>query len=198
MQNAGPDRAQEAEWIERCQGGEGAAFGLLVERYRRKVHALVFRLVHRPDEVEDLGQEVFIKAFRAIRTYDGRSAFGTWLARIAVNHCYDYLRRVRASRVSYLGQSQEGTSRAMEARAEDLEAGGPDSERQAASRDLVSKLLGRAPAEDRTVLVLREMEELSVQEIAEIMNLKPGVVKVRLHRARKRMLADLKRLRQGR
>jgi RNA polymerase sigma-70 factor (ECF subfamily) len=198
MQNARPDRAQEAEWIERCQEGNHAVFGLLVERYRRKVHSLVFRLVHRPDEVEDLGQEIFIKVFRAIRSYDGRSAFGTWLARIAVNHCYDYLRREGAARVSYLGQMPEETRRALEARAEDLEAGGANTERQAALRDLVSKLLERAPVEDRTVLVLKEMEDLSVQEVAEIMGLKPGAVKVRLHRARKRMLADLKRWRQGR
>lgn len=189
------DAAPESEWVLRCQRGDREAFGPLVERFQRRVYSLVFHLVRRPDEVEDLAQEIFLKAFKAIRSYNSQSSFGTWLSRLAVNHCYDYLRRQRASRVSYYWQIPEQHLRALEAK-EPQEPSRPDAEQKIALRDLADKLLARAPADDRTILVLKEVEDLSVKEIAEILNLNPSTVKVRLHRARKRMLEDLKRWRQ--
>lgn len=198
MGSSKPDVRQEVEWIERCQRGEREAFGHLVERYQRRVFSTVFHLVRRRDAAEDLAQEIFIKAFRAIRSYNFQASFATWLSRIAVNHCYDYLRRERASRLSYYWQLPEKSQRDLEARLEGPAAGGLDAEQQAALRDLTSKLLERAPAKDRVILVLKEMEDLSVEEIGEILKLKTSTVKVRLHRARRRMLEDLDRLRRGR
>lgn len=192
--HAGP----EAEWIERVQRGEREAFRPLVEHYQRRVFSLVSHLVRRRDEVEDIAQEIFIKCFRAIRSYNFESSFGAWLTRVAVNHCYDYLRHERTSRVTYYWQMTEERRRALESGAERPEWDGPSIERQTALRDLVDKLLARAPAEDRIVLVLKELEDRSLEEIADILNLKLNTVKVRLHRARKRMLEDLKRWRQGR
>ncbi len=193
MASPNPDVAQEVEWIELCQRGEREAFGPLVERYERRVFSLVYHFVRRQDQVEDLAQEIFIKAFLAIQSYNFQASFGTWLSRIAVNHCYDYLRRERASRVSYYWQMSEENRRELEGRLKSPETGGLNTEQQAVLRDLVGKLLERAPAEDRSVLILKELEDSSVEEIAEILKLKPGTVKVRLHRARKRMLEDLKR-----
>jgi RNA polymerase sigma-70 factor (ECF subfamily) len=198
MSNLPPQEPQELAWIQRAQRGEREAFGFLVERYQRRVFSQVFRVLRRPNEVEDLAQEIFLKAFRAIRTYDLRSPFGAWLSRIAMNHCYDYLRKERTSRVSYYWQMGEETARRIEARGENPEGHDLDPEKQAALRDLAGKLLGRAPAGDRVLLGLKELEGLSVEEIAEILDLKQSTVKVRLHRARKRMLEDLKRWRQGR
>ncbi len=190
--------AQEVEWIQRAQRGEGEAFGLLVERYQRRVFSLVFHLVRRRDEVEDIAQEIFTKAFLGIRAFNFQSSFITWLSRVSVNHCYDYLRRHRASRVSYYWQMTEEGQRALEARAESSEREAMDVEQQIALRDLVNKLLSRAPTADRLILGLRELDDMSVEEIASILNLKEGTVKVRLHRARKRMLEDLKRWQRGR
>ena len=198
MDSLPAQEAQELAWIKRAQRGEHEAFGLLVERYQRRVFSQVFRVIRRPDEVEDMAQEVFLKAFRAIRSYDFRSPFGAWLSRVAINHCLDYLRKERASRVTYHWQIGEESLRRIEAQTENPEGGGLDPEQQATVRDLVGKLLDRAPAEDRIVLGLKELEGLSVEEIAEILNLKQSTVKVRLHRARKRMLEDLKGWRQGR
>lgn len=198
MESPRPASAQESEWILRCQGGEREAFEFLVERYQRRIYSLVFRLVPRRDEVEDLAQEIFLKAFQGIRSYDARASFSTWLARVAVNHCYDYLRRQRASRLSYFWQMPEESFRALEARMETGGGGRPDAEEETALRDLVEKLLNRAPAADRIILVLKELEDRSVEEIAEILKLKESTVKVRLRRARKRMLEDLKRWRQRR
>jgi RNA polymerase sigma-70 factor, ECF subfamily len=187
--------AQEASWIRRAQAGDQEAFGVLVERYQRKIFSLIFHLVRRQDEVEDLAQEVFIKIFKAIRSYNFRASFGAWVSRITVNHCYDYLRRVRSSRITYFWQLPEESRRALETGPEPLERSAPTIEEQTALREVVNKLLDRAPADDRTVLVLKDVENLSVEEISEIMDWTPSKVKVRLHRARKRMLADLKRWR---
>jgi len=198
MDSPKPGADQEAEWIEKCQHGEREAFGHLVERYQRRVFSIVFHLLRRADQAEDLAQEIFMKAFLAIRSYNFQASFGTWLSQIAVNHCYDYLRRERVSRVSYRWQLAENQVRDLEGRLASPGRGELSAEQHIALRDLVGKLLERAPAEDRTVLALKELEGLSVEEIAEILKLKPGTVKVRLHRARKRMLEDLNRWQKGR
>jgi RNA polymerase sigma-70 factor (ECF subfamily) len=198
MERSESEVAQEVERIRRAQRGEREAFSALVERYQRRVLLLVYHLVRRRDEAEDIAQEIFIKAFRAIRSYNFRASFGAWLSRIAVNHCYDYLRRERSSRVGYYWQMTEESQQNLEARAESAPAGGLNHEEQAALRDFVGKLLERAPADDRVILALKELEGFSVEEIAEILKLKTTTVKVRLHRARKRMLEDLKRWRQRR
>jgi RNA polymerase sigma-70 factor, ECF subfamily len=198
MPSPKPDAGQEVEWIQKAQLGDREAFGLLVERHQRRVFSVVYHLLRRRDDVEDLAQEIFLKAFLAVRSYNFESSFSTWLGRIAVNHCYDHLRRQRASRIKYFGEMPEETSRQLEERAEAEEGRAPDAEQQAVLRETVGALLERAPAEDRTILVLKEMEELSVEEIAEIMRLTKTAVKVRLHRARKRMLQDLGKWRKGR
>jgi RNA polymerase sigma-70 factor, ECF subfamily len=185
--------SQEVSWIRRAQAGDQAAFGLLVERYQRKVFSIVFHLVRQRNEVEDLAQEIFLKIFRAIRSYNSRASFGAWVSRIAVNHCYDYLRRVRSSRVTYYWQLPEETRQALESGAEPRWKDARTIEEQTAAKEIVRRLLDRAPAEDRAILVLKDVENLSVEDISEIMHWTTSKVKVRLHRARKRMLADLKR-----
>ncbi len=193
-----PDVAQEVEWIKRCQRGDSDAFKPLVERYQRRLFSLVFHVVRRSDQLEDLAQEILVKAFVAIRSYNFQASFGTWLSRIAINHCCDYLRRERSSRLSYYWQMTEERRRELEARLETPRSGGLTTEQRTVLRDLVEKLLERAPAGDRVLLVMKELEDLSVEEIAEVLDLKPVTVKVRLHRARKRMLEDLKQWQKGR
>ncbi len=190
------DRDQEVEWIRRVQAGDQELFGRLVERYERRVFSLVYHLVRRRDEVEDIAQEAFIKAFQAIRSYNFQSSFGTWLARITVNHCYDYLRRERAARVRYFWQMGEETGKQMESLAERPTEGRREgADERLAARELVEKLLARAPADDRVILAMKELEDLSVEEIGEILGLNVSTVKVRLHRARRRMLEDWRKWR---
>jgi len=188
----------ESEWVRRVQRGEREAFALLLERHQKRVFSLVYHLVRRRDEVEDIAQEIFIKAFRGIRSYNFQASFGTWLSRIAVNHCYDYLRREQKAKLAYYWQIGEEGSRAIEGQAQSTPEGALNLEQESEARDLAEKLLARAPAEDRTILVLKELEDHSVEEIAAILDLRPNTVKVRLHRARKRMLEDWKRWRQKR
>ena len=196
MPNSPAELAQEIQAIRRAQQGDSEAFGPLVQKHQQRVFALVYHLVRRRDEVEDLAQEIFIKAFRAIRSYNFQSSFSTWLSRIATNHCYDYLRHERASRVSFYWQMGEDSQRELESNVESLPEDALDHEEKTVLRDLVGKLLDRAPENDRQILVLKELQDYSVEEIAEFLNLKPTTVKVRLHRARKRMLEDLKQWRE--
>lgn len=194
MESGGPDQ-QEVEWIRRAQKGDEEAFGQLVGRYQGRVFALAFHLVRQRDDAEDLAQEIFLKVFRAIRSYNFRASFGAWVSRVAVNHCYDHLRRQRSSKVTYYWQLPDERRQMLESGLGGGEAPGPNIEEEAVLKDLVAKLLDRAPPEDRTVLVLKEVEGRSVEEVGEILGWTPSKVKVRLHRARKRMLADLKRRR---
>jgi len=188
--------SREVECIRRVQRGDSEAFGPLVERYQQRIFSILFHLVRRRDEVEDLAQEVFFKAFRAIRSYNFQSSFATWLSRIAVNHCYDYLRKVRASRLSYYSEMTEEGARELERKAESPPSRGLDHGEKVTLRDFVGRLMARAPEDDRLILTLKELEDYSVEEIADLLKLKPSTVKVRLHRARKRMVADLERWRQ--
>jgi RNA polymerase sigma-70 factor (ECF subfamily) len=197
MENPRPEVAQEKEWIERSRNGEPEAFGQLAERYQRRIFSLVYHFIRRPTDVEDMVQEILVKAFVGIRTYNYQASFGTWLSRVAVNHCYDYLRRQRAARVTYYSDMSEERQRQLESRFEQPDPGGLTPEAQIAARDLVGKLLERAKPEDRIILSLKELDGLSADEIGEVLRIKPSNVKVRLHRARKRMLKDLKRLREG-
>jgi len=188
--------SREVECIRRVQRGDSEAFGPLVERYQQRIFSILFHLVRRRDEVEDLAQEVFFKAFRAIRSYNFQSSFATWLSRIAVNHCYDYLRKVRASRLSYYSEMTEEGARELKRKAESPPSRGLDHGEKVTLRDFVGRLMARAPEDDRLILTLKELEDYSVEEIADLLKLKPSTVKVRLHRARKRMVADLERWRQ--
>src|SRR5260370_34257307 len=124
MEASKPDVALEVECVERCQRGEREAFGFLAEKYQKRILSLVFHLVGPRHEGEDLAQEIFIKAFVAIRSYNFQASFGTWLSRIAVNHCYDYLRRRRVSRVSYFSSMTEQRQRELQAQLERPEAAG--------------------------------------------------------------------------
>ncbi len=196
MENSDVQLAQEVQWIKRAQQGEAEAFGPLVQKHQQRVFSLVYHLVRRRDEVEDLCREIFLKAFRAIRSYNFQSSFATWLSRIATNHCYDFLRHERASRVSFYWQMGEESQQELEANAQSQPEESLDHEEKLALKDLVDKLLARAPENDRKILLLKELQDYSVEEIAEILNLKPTTVKVRLHRARKRMVDDLRQWRE--
>ncbi len=198
MVHSRPDPSQEAEWIRLCQSGDKEAFAPLVDAYQRRVFSIVFHLVRRRNDVEDIVQEIFMKAFVAIGSYNSQSSFGTWLNRIAVNHCYDYLRRQRSSKVTYFWEMSEEGQRQIESNTLSHKEGDLDSEEKLAVGDLAGKLLSRAPAEDRVILTLKEIEDRSVDEISELLSLKASTVKVRLHRARKRMVRDFEKWQEGR
>ncbi|MBJ7591753.1 RNA polymerase sigma factor RpoE [Aeromonas veronii] len=173
----------DEQLVERVQRGDKAAFNLLVKKYQHKVVNLVARYVNNPGDVPDVAQEAFIKAYRALPTFRGESAFYTWLYRIAVNTAKNYLtsqgRRPPSSDVEADEAESYGGGEALQ------EVSTPES---LALTDEIKRTVFSAiealPEDLRTAITLRELEGLSYEEIAEIMDCPVGTVRSRIFRAR--------------
>lgn len=184
-----PDRVL----VERTQQGDQAAFGLLVEKYQHRLAKLVSRYVYDSTEVEDVCQEALIKAYRAIGNFRGESAFYTWLYRIAVNTAKNYLisqgRRPPKSDIDADDAAQSEVGAAMR------ETGTPEA--NALSRELaetVARTVEQLPDDLKMAITLREIEGLSYDEIAEVMDCPIGTVRSRIFRARDAIDQELKPL----
>ncbi|MEH8119234.1 RNA polymerase sigma factor RpoE [Aeromonas allosaccharophila] len=173
----------DEQLVERVQSGDKAAFNLLVKKYQHKVVNLVARYVNNPGDVPDVAQEAFIKAYRALPTFRGESAFYTWLYRIAVNTAKNYLtsqgRRPPSSDVEADEAESYGGGEALQ------EVSTPEN---LALTDEIKRTVFSAiealPEDLRTAITLRELEGLSYEEIAEIMDCPVGTVRSRIFRAR--------------
>ena len=179
----------EAELIARARGGDRDAFSVLVQRYERRVVGVALAVVHNQDDALELAQETFVRAFENLRNFESRSSFSTWLYRIAANLSIDFWRR--EGRYNVLrGEDAEKELRRL-----------PSSEGdsyQAASRTELGKRLKDAleelTPEHRTVVLLREVEGLSYDEISDMLQCPRGTVMSRLHYARNRLRTILKDL----
>jgi RNA polymerase sigma-70 factor, ECF subfamily len=184
------DREIDQELVERAQRGDKQAFGLLVEKYQRKLARLLSRFVRDPAEVEDVTQEAFIKAYRALPKFRGDSAFYTWLYRIGINTAKNYLMAAgRRAPTSTGVDSDEAESLAEGEQLRDINT--PES--LILSReigDTVNATMEGLPEELRTAIQLREIEGMSYEDIAQIMNCPIGTVRSRIFRAREAI--DLK------
>lgn len=183
--------ASDAELVEAVSAGDESAFELLFERHRRRVGAIAGRFFQQHEQIEEIVQECFTKVYFALgefSDYRKDSSFQSWLARIAFNSCYDELRRRGRGRERATNENTPSETEALRS----LHAGlGTDSlETVVVNRDLANKLLGLLSAEDRLVLVLLDVEGLSVAEIASLMKWSSPKVKIRAFRARR----DLRRL----
>lgn len=184
-----PERSRaedERELIRRCQKGAGDAFEELIQRHQQRVLSVVRSILRRREDVEDVAQQVFIKAYLSIRNFDMRAAFSTWLYKITVNECWDYLRKKKVRPLMYEADLSEEQVQVLGSVMSDNM--GADASRRVESRELAEFLLGQLDAEDRQMLVLKEVEGLSVQEISTLFDLNVNTVKVRLFRARGRMM----------
>jgi RNA polymerase sigma-70 factor (ECF subfamily) len=172
--------------IRRAQNGDGAAFNEVVVAYRKRILGTIARLIARPEDVEDVGQEVFLRLYFSLDQLRTAEVFEPWLYRLTVNASYDYLRKQRRrmeSRMSDLSEQQVIMA--------DATAGGKvDQERQEQKRlrETVDSLLGSVSEEDRILLTLKEVEGLSLKELEKIYRVNENALKVRLFRARQRVL----------
>ena len=182
---------EEKQLVRRAQGGDVAAFEELLRRNQQRVFAVVGGILRRREDVEDVAQQVFVKAYFSLRRFDLRSTFGTWLYKIAVNECWDYLRKKRVRRLVYEADMSEEQVRQLDRVPEPalgaVKEGG-DAEQQAGQRDLLERLLGELDDKDRLMLLMKEVEGFSVEEIGKILDLNVNTVKVRLFRARGRLV----------
>jgi RNA polymerase sigma-70 factor (ECF subfamily) len=188
------DREVDQQLVERAQRGEKHAFELLVIKYQRKLARLLSRFIRDPAEVEDVTQEAFIKAYRALPTFRGDSAFYTWLYRIGINTAKNYLVAMgrRAPTTTDI-DSEEAESFEDGEHLRDLNT--PENEmmsRQVA--ETVNQTLEELPEELRTAITLREIEGLSYEDIASIMNCPIGTVRSRIFRAREAIAERLRPL----
>lgn len=188
--DAGPTPAIEVreqtddELVAAARTGDESAFTRLFERHRHLVSRLGYRHFPRREQVEDVIQESFIKAYFALDNYQGggEKSFVSWLARITIHVCYDELRRKQRRGESFIGDLSEEEAAYLSNQLSDRSASG-NVEGAAISRDLASKLLARLKPDDRLVLSLLKQEELSVAEIAALMGWTSAKVKMRSHRA---------------
>lgn len=186
------DREVDQQLVERAQRGDKRAFELLVVKYQRKLTRLLSRFIRDASEVEDVTQEAFIKAYRALPSFRGDSAFYTWLYRIGINTAKNYLvaTRRRAPTVTEVDNVE----------AEDLEQGDQlkdmnTPEHQMMSRQIaetVNHTLEELPEELRTAITLREIDGMSYEEIAKVMNCPIGTVRSRIFRAREAIATQLR------
>lgn len=183
---------EERELVRMAQSGKESAFEELVRRHQQRVFALVSGILRRQEDVEDIAQQVFLKVYLSLRKFDQRAAFSTWLYKITVNECWDYLRKKKVRPLVYESDlSEEQVSRLDGIVAAERVVLGPNE--RAEVKQLLERMLDKLTEQDRQLLILKEIEGFSVQELAEILDLNVNTVKVRLFRARGRILESYRR-----
>ncbi len=188
------DREVDQQLVLRAQRGDKRAFELLVMKYQRKLGRLLSRFVRDPAEVEDVTQEAFIKAYRALPAFRGDSAFYTWLYRIAINTAKNYLVAMGRRAPTSTGVDIDDAENFEDA--DQLrDTSTPESELEGKEiAATVNKAVDALPEDLRTAITLREIEGLSYEEIANVMNCPIGTVRSRIFRAREAIATELRPL----
>lgn len=188
------DREVDQQLVDRAQRGDKQAFELLVAKYQRKLGRLLSRFIRDPAEVEDVAQEAFIKAYRALPSFRGDSAFYTWLYRIGINTAKNYL--------VAMGRRAPTTTEYDSEEAENFDDGDQLRDVNTPEAELMTKQIAATvnqtmeelPEELRTAITLREIEGMSYEDIAAVMNCPIGTVRSRIFRARETIAARLRPL----
>jgi RNA polymerase sigma-70 factor (ECF subfamily) len=182
---------KQKELVRRAQAGDVSAYEDLVRLHQNRVLAVVGGILRGSQDIEDVAQQALAKAYFSIRRFDSRSAFGTWLYKIAVNECWDYLRKKKVRRLVYESDLSEEQVRKLDSIPEHGYGGAShreDTARRLEQKQLVERLLGELDDRDQIMLVMKEVEGFSVEEIGELLELNVNTVKVRLFRARGRLV----------
>ena len=185
----------ERQVVRRAQKGDKQAFELLVRRHQHRVFAVARGVLKRQEDVEDIAQQVFVKAYFSLKRFDQRAAFSTWLYKITVNECWDLLRKRKVRPLVYEADFSEEQSRQFSATEQKADSG-PDTSERMAMRQRLDNMLAQLDDRDRAMLILKEVEGFSVEEIADSLGLNANTVKVRLFRARRRIVEYARRERR--
>lgn len=188
--------SDEAALVRRVQARDEMAFREVVERYQAKVFSIIFGILRNHNDAEDIAQQVFAKIYFSIKNFDFRSSLLTWIYKITVNECYDYLRKKRVRKLVYESDFSEEDSLRME-NSETATEQGPPVDTRLAQRDLVVKLLDKLSEDDRTLLLLKEVEGHSVEELSNMTGMNENTIKVKLFRARQKLVKAAQRLNRG-
>jgi RNA polymerase sigma-70 factor (ECF subfamily) len=187
----------ERNLVRRAQAGDQSAYEELVRIHQPRLLAVIGGIMRRSEDVEDVAQQALLKAYLSLKRFDLRSAFGTWLYKIAVNECWDYFRKKKVRPLVYESSLSDEQIRHMEGLPEDREGSfshsAVDAARRAEQRDLLDRLLVELDEQDRAMLVMKEVAGFTVDEVGEILELNANTVKVRLFRARGRLVEIFRR-----
>jgi RNA polymerase sigma-70 factor (ECF subfamily) len=187
---------RERRLVREAQAGNTAAYEELVRIHQPRLLAVVGGILRRNQDVEDVAQQVLVKAYLSLRRFDLRSAFGTWLYKIAVNECWDYFRKKKVRRTVYEADLSEEQLRQMEivpAHTGGATKSRDDAADRAQQRQLLDRLLGELDETDRSMLVMKEVSGFTVEEIGGVFGLNVNTVKVRMFRARARLVEAYER-----
>jgi RNA polymerase sigma-70 factor (ECF subfamily) len=187
-------RDNDRELVKRAQKEDKEAFEELVRRHQARVFAVAGGILRNKEDVEDIAQQVFLKAYFSLKRFDQRAAFSTWLYKITVNECWDLLRKRKVRPLLYEADLSEEQARQYGA-SEEREEQAQDVSERLEKRQELEQLLDCLEERDRTMLVLKEVQGFSVEEIAEFLGINGNTVKVRLFRARQRITERLRRRR---
>ncbi|MFT5232257.1 MAG: RNA polymerase sigma factor (sigma-70 family) [Candidatus Krumholzibacteriia bacterium] len=180
------DRHQDLKTVRRCKRGEEAAFEEILNSYRGPIYHLCYRMTHNAEDARDLAQEVFIKVFSLLDRFDENYAFSSWLFRIATNHCIDHLRRNKLRFLSLDGGvGQDGEEYEFQ-----LPDKGPTPDVVLQRKEALARLeevISELPPHYRAITMLRHDQQMSYEEIADVLSLPLGTVKARIHRARQQI-----------
>ena len=185
--------SEEAALVRRVQAGDELAFSAIVERYQSKVFSIIHGVLRNRNDAEDIAQQVFAKVYFSISSFDFRSSLLTWLYKITVNECYDYLRKKRVRKLVYESDfSEEDATRMLNSEAaSDRRESVADS---LVRRDFAMKLLSKVSEQERMLMMLKEVEGHSVEELAGMTGMNENTIKVKLFRARQKLLKAATRL----
>jgi RNA polymerase sigma-70 factor (ECF subfamily) len=193
---AAPAVLDDRELVRQAQSGDKEAFEELVRRHQHRVFAVAGGILRRREDVEDIAQQVFVKAYFSLKRFDQRAAFSTWLYKITVNECWDLLRKKKVRPLLYESDLSEEQAQQFGA-TENLESGAQDISDKLEAQQQVENLLQGLDERDRMMLILKEVEGFAIEEIAEILELNANTVKVRLFRARRRIVNQVRRRKSG-
>ena len=187
------ENSQEGALVRRAQMGDESAFQEIVERYQSKVFSIIHGIIRQRNDIEDIAQQVFSKVYFSLRNFDFRSSLITWIYKITVNECFDYLRKKKVRKLVYESDLSEDEVRRVENTEPAVDRQVPV-DQNLARRDYVIKLLTRVSEEERTLLMLKEVEGRSVEELAEMTGMNENTIKVKLFRARQKLVKAAQRL----
>lgn len=185
--------SDEAALIRRVQAGDEMAFREIVERHQSKVFSIIYGILRNHNDAEDISQQVFTKVYFSIKSFDFRSSVLTWIYKITVNECYDYLRKKRVRKLVYESDFSADDAQRLEA-SEPAVDPAPAADTRLANRDLALRLLEKLSEDDRNLILLKEVEGHSVEELAGMTGLNENTVKVKLFRTRQKLLKAAQRL----
>jgi RNA polymerase sigma-70 factor (ECF subfamily) len=187
----------EAALVKRVQARDELAFREIVERYQSKVFSIIYGILRNHNDAEDIAQQVFAKIYFSIQNFDFRSSLLTWIYKITVNECYDYLRKKRVRKLVYESDFSEDDALLMENSNAAVEPA-PGVDETLARRDLAVKLLSKISEEDRNLILLKEVEGHSVEELSNLTGMNENTIKVKLFRARQKLVKAAQRLGRAR